>query len=103
MSSALPSASQAAQPATTFKVNQKVYVLFNINSGGQSGAICLIWYLNGKASFNYAFAVGAHTTSSYAYASYGTPGPAYVELYWASDTSCTNPALARHVDFTVTP
>ncbi|HVB72410.1 MAG TPA: hypothetical protein VNE38_02545 [Ktedonobacteraceae bacterium] len=102
MSSVLPSASQPAQPTTTFKVNQQVYVTFNINTGGQSGAICLIWYLNGKSIFNFAFAVGAHNTSSYGQAIYGTPGPAYVELYWASDKTCANQVLAQHVDFTVT-
>ncbi|HLX57823.1 MAG TPA: hypothetical protein VKR83_12425 [Ktedonobacteraceae bacterium] len=102
MSSVQPSASQPAQPATTFKVNQQAYVAFDINTSGQSGAVCLIWYLNGKAVFNYAFAVGEHSTSSYAYATYGTPGTAYVELYWASSTSCSDQVLAQHVDFTIT-
>ena len=102
MSSAQPSASQPVQPATTFKVNQTLYVAFNINSGGQGGEICLNWYLNGKSSFKYAFAVGARTTASYAQAIYGTPGSAYVELYWANNASCTNEVLAQHVDFTIT-
>ncbi len=102
MSSVQPSATQPAQPGTTFKVNQKLYVVFNITSAGHSGAICLTWYFNGKAVFNFAFAVGAHTTSSYAYATYGTPGPAYVELYWASSAACTDEVLAQHVDFTIT-
>jgi hypothetical protein len=83
-------------------VNQKLYVIFDINSGGKSGVVCLIWYLNGKAAFNYPLPVGASTTSSYAYATYGATGPAYVELYWASSTSCTDEVLAQHVDFTVT-
>jgi hypothetical protein len=102
MSSVQPTASQPAQPTTTFKVKQKAYVVFDITSGGQSGAICLTWYFNGKAVFPYQFAVGAHTTSSYAYATYGNPGSAYVELYWASNISCTDKVLAQHVDFTVT-
>lgn len=102
MSSVQPSASQPAQPTTTFKVNQKLYAVFNINSGGKSGAVCLIWYFNGKMSFKYAFAVGAHTTSSFAYATYGTPGSAYVELYWASSIACTDQVLAQHADFTIT-
>ena len=102
MSSTQPSASQPIQPATSFKVNQTLYVAFNINSGGQGGEICLKWYLNGKFAFPYKFAVGAHTTASYAQAIYGTPGPAYVELYWASSADCTNEVLAQHVDFTIT-
>lgn len=102
MSSVQPSASQPAVPATTFKVGQTFYVVFNIKSSGQAGAICLIWYLNGKPAFHFAFAVGAHTTASYGDFSYGTPGSAYVELYWASSKACTDQVLAQRVDFTIT-
>jgi hypothetical protein len=103
MSSVQPSASQPALPATAFKVHQTFYVVFNINSGGQAGAVCLIWYLNGKPAFNFAFAVGAHTTASYGQATFDLPGSGYVELYWASNKACTNQVLAQHVDFTITP
>lgn len=102
MSSVQPSASQPAQPATTFKVHQTFYVVFNINSGGQAGAVCLIWYLNGKSAFSFAFAVGAHTPASYGQAHFDSPGSGYVELYWASNKTCTDQVLAQHVDFTIT-
>ena len=102
MSSVQPSASQPAVPATTFKVNQTFYVVFNVSSGGQAGAVCLIWYLNGKKAFSFAFAVGAHTTASYGQAMFASPGSGYVELYWASSKTCTDQVLAQHVDFTIT-
>ena len=102
MSSAQPSASQPAVPATTFKVHTTIYVAFNVNSGGQAGAICLKWYLNGQSAFNFAFPVGAHTTASYAEAMFDQPGPGYVELYWASSKACTDETLGQHVDFTIT-
>ena len=102
MSSVQPSASQPALPATTFKVHQTFYVVFNINSGGHAGAVCMMWYLNGKTAFNFAFAVGAHTTASYGQATFDVPGSGYVELYWASSKACTDQVLAQHVDFTIT-
>lgn len=102
LSSVQPSASQTAAPATTFKVHTTFYVGFNINSGGQAGAICLKWYLNGQFAFKYSFAVGAHTTASYGQATLDLPGSGYVELYWASSKDCTNEALAQHVNFTIT-
>ena len=102
MSSVQPSASQPAVPATTFKVQQTFYVVFNINSGGQAGAVCLMWYLNGKPAFNFSFAVGAHTTASYGQAMFASPGSGYVELYWASSKACTDQVLAQRVDFTIT-
>ena len=102
MSSTQPGASQPAAPTTTFKAHQTFYVVFKINSGGQAGAICLKWYLNGQSAFNYAFAVGAHTTASYGQAVFDLPGSGYVELYWASSKDCTGEVLAQHVDFTIT-
>jgi len=102
MSSVQPSASQPAVPATSFKVHQTFYVVFSINSGGQAGAICMMWYLNGQSAFNYAFPVGAHTTASYGQAMFASPGSGYVELYWASSKACTGQVLAQHVNFTIT-
>ena len=102
-SSTAPTGSQPGQPVTTFKVNQKFYVSFNLHTGGQKGAVCLLWYLNGKQAFTSSFAIGANTKFSFAYAIYGSPGPAYVELYWASTNTCADKMLAQHVNFTITP
>ncbi len=102
MSSVRPSASQAAVPATTFKVHTTIYVAFTINTGGQAGAVCLKWYLNGQHIFDYAFPVGAHTSASYGEASFDQSGSGYVEIYWASSKACTNETLGQHVDFTIT-
>src|SRR5579859_1833434 len=91
-----------AQSAISFKVNQTLYVVFKVSSSTK-GEVCMKWYLNGKFAFNYQFPIGAHATfTTYGQAIYSTPGPAYVELYWAGDSSCTNELLAQHVDFTIT-
>lgn len=94
---------QPTQLATTFKTNQKIYVTFQLHPAGHNGAICLVWYLNGKQATQYSFAVGANSKLSYAYSTYGGPGSGYVEIYWASTPQCTDQLLAQHVDFTVTP
>jgi hypothetical protein len=102
MSSVQPSGSQSAVPATTFKVHTTIYVAFTINTGGQAGAICLKWYLNGQHIFDYAFPVGAHTSASYGEGQFDQAGSGYVEIYWASSKACTDATLGQRVNFTIT-
>ncbi len=90
------------QLTTTFKTNQRIYVTFQLHPAGHSGAVCLLWYLNGTQVTNYSFPVSANSKFSYAYSTYGGTGSAYVEIYWASTSQCTDQVLAQHVDFTVT-
>jgi hypothetical protein len=94
-----------AQPlllTTTFKINQKIYVTFNIHPNGKNGAVCLNWYLNNKIVTQFPFGVTASAKAGYSYAIYGGTGPAYVEIFWASTTSCSDKILAQHVTFTLT-
>ena len=93
---------QPLQLTTTFKVNQKIYVTFNINPNSKNGAICLLWYLNNKIVTQFPFSVTTSAKAGYSYAIYGGTGPAYVDIYWASTTACSDKILAQHVIFTVT-
>jgi hypothetical protein len=95
---------QPEQVTTTFPVGSNMYVIFNIHPPSQGGAVCTLWYLTGNPTpvTSYNFNVSGTIHSSYTYATYGSPGQAYVELYWASDKSCSDKVLAQHVDFTVT-
>lgn len=93
---------QPIQATTTFKVNQKIYVTFNIHPDGKNGAVCLYWYLNNKTITQFPFAVTPNATGGYSYAIYGGAGAAYVEIYWASTTTCSDKIQAQRVDFTVT-
>jgi hypothetical protein len=99
MSSSPPPSTQVT---STFKTNQKIYVTFDLHPNGQSGAVCLVWFLNGQQATNYTFPVSGSSRSSYAYAIYGQAGTAFVDLYWASDSKCNNKMLAQQVSFTVT-
>lgn len=96
------STAQPTQATTTFKPQQKIYVTFNIHPNGKFGAVCLYWYLNNKYITQYPFAVTPNDKAGYSYAIYGGTGPAYVEIYWASSTACSDKILAQHVNFKVT-
>lgn len=93
---------QPSQLTTTFKTGQNIYISFQVHPNGHAGAVCIIWYLNSKSVTNFSLPVSATSQRSYAYAIYGGTGPAYVELYWASSTQCSDKILAQHVNFTVT-
>jgi hypothetical protein len=93
---------QPTQLSTTFMVNQKIYVTFKLHPQGQSGAACLLWYLNSNQVTSYDFPVSQSSNASYSYAIYGGTGAGSVEIYWASSPSCSDKQLAQRVDFTVT-
>jgi hypothetical protein len=97
---------QPQQPTTTFTVGTQMYVTFNLHPPSTGGEVCILWYLNSKqlATDPPITTINVSPTykSSYAYSIYNNAGPAYVELYWASDKTCADKVLAQHVDFTVT-
>jgi hypothetical protein len=93
---------QATQYATNFTTNQKIYVAFSLNTGSQSGAVCLLWYMNTQYVSQYEFPVQKNQLyNSYSFNSVSNPGTGYVEIYWATTSACTDKLLAAHVTFTV--
>lgn len=103
MASAIDAATgQATQYATNFPANQRIYVAFALNTGSQSGAVCLLWYMNKQYISQYEFPVGKNQLyNSYSYNSMSNAGTGYVEIYWATTVACTDKLLAAHVTFTV--
>lgn len=97
-----PSKTPNQQPATSFVVNTNMYVTFTVNPPSSGGAVCSQWYLGGNQVTTYPQAIRAGSKSSYTWATYQSPGQAYVQLYWASDKSCSDEVLAQQVNFTVT-
>ncbi len=96
---------QPTLPTSTFKVGQTIYITFNVHPNGQTGAICLLWYINASQFASYPFAINTtNTTAAYSYANTSNIGPGYVEIYWENAPSCTDPnkILGDHVNFTVT-
>jgi hypothetical protein len=90
--------------SNTFKLKKVMYVTFEVHTINHStGGICLLWYINSKMFTTFAFPVSS-STSAYSYASSTTVGAGYVEIYWSSIASCTDPnkQLAQRTQFTVT-
>ncbi len=92
---------QPVQTATAFPVGSPVYVTFIVHPNGQPGEVCLSWYLNGKFTSNFSFAVNSASTTAYSYTYYHASGQAYVDLSWSNSADCSNAVLAQHVDFTI--
>lgn len=90
--------------ANTFKLRQRMYVTFEVHTLNHSaGGICLQWYINSNMFTTFAFPVSS-STSAYSFASSTAVGAGYVEIYWSSIASCTDPKklLAQRAQFTVT-
>jgi hypothetical protein len=95
---------QPVQVTTNFKVNQRMFVTFDIHTGGHGGTICLLWFLNTKQFSYFPLPVGPTVPNGYSYTSMPPfAGTGYVELYWGHIPSCTDPSklLAQRVAFTV--
>lgn len=89
-------------PNDTFAVNQKVYLSIHLHPAGHAGAVCLLWFLNGKRTTHYEFLVSPGDTVAYSFTTYPQPGTAYVDIYWAKTILCAGKLLAQHVTFTIT-
>ena len=93
---------QPQQPTNTFRVGSRMYAVFTLHPPIQGGTVCSSWYLNGSQFADVSLSMSGDSPGGYIYVIYHSPGMAYVELYWASDTTCADKALAQHLDFTVT-
>ncbi len=94
---------KATEPTSTFNVNQKIYVIFHLHSVEQAGAVCLLWYLNGRKISHAQFSVSTNSRrEAYSYAIYKKSGTGLVDIYWASSTDCSDKLLAQQVNFNVT-
>ncbi len=95
---------QIITAAATFKTNQRIYVTFQVHPNGNSGGVCLLWYINSQQFSLYAFSVGTSATLAYSFAKVANAGSGYVEIYWSPQASCSDPnkVLSQRATFTVT-
>ncbi len=88
---------------STFTTNQSVYLTFNIDSGSQDGYIEAKWYADGQLVNDRSF-THTHTHDlgifSHNYTTATNNGAA--ELYWCTQSNCSDAQLAQVVHFTVT-
>jgi len=90
--------------STTFTTNQKVYVTYRINTGGQAGYAISKWYLNGKLdSTSTPLQIQAnYDRGFFSNTGFATTGNGAVELYWCIQSDCSDAQLASFTTFTVT-
>lgn len=104
MASAVDSNYRPTTTASTFQVNQKIYVTFDLNLNGSTGYVEARWYVNDQLYVTRQFAANnPDYINGYFWQEYETPGQGTVELYWCTQSDCSDAALATFVSFTVTP
>jgi len=93
---------KATEPASTFNVNQKIYVTFHLHPAEQTGEVCLLWYLNGRKISHAQFSISNNSREeAYSSAIYKKPGAGLVDIFWASSTDCSDKLLAQQVNFNI--
>jgi len=86
----------------TFTINQKAFVTFTISTGGQSGYARAKWYINGKLDFtNSIISIQSSFDHGFFRDILGTAGNGVVELYWCTQSDCSDEQLAAVATFTV--
>lgn len=88
---------------STFTTSQTVYVTFDINSGNQDGFIEAKWYNNGQLLNDRSFAhTHTHNVGLFSKSYTTATNTGVVELYWCTQSNCSDAQLAQVVHFTVT-
>jgi hypothetical protein len=94
---------QIITQSTTFQVNQKIYVTFQVHTGDQLGAACLLWHWGNNSQTHFEFTLQGSTGAAYSFMPAVASGKGNVEIYYASTTACTDKMLAQSISFTVQP
>jgi flagellar basal body-associated protein FliL len=102
MASAVDSNDQPTNVTNTFQTNQKIWVTFGLNLQGSTGYVEAKWYINDQLYVTRNFAANNPAfTSGYFWQEYTASGQGAVELYWCTQSNCSDAALAAYTTFTV--
>lgn len=102
IASAVDSNYRPTTTANTFQLNQKVYVTFGLNLNGSTGYVEAKWYVNDQLYVIRQFSANnPDFVNGYFWQEYSTPGQGTVELYWCTQSDCSDAALATFVSFTI--
>lgn len=87
---------------SNFRIGQTVYVTFHLNTNNQAGYVQAKWYSNTTYVGNKILAVQqSGYDHGYFSAQVYTAATGTVELYWCTQSSCSDAKLATIVTFTV--
>jgi len=103
MASAIDTNYNPTTLTNTFTTNQKIFVTFSVNTGGKVGYAQAKWYINGKLDYtNPVITLQANYDQGFFRDITGTAGKGVVELYWCTQSNCSDAQLASIATFTVT-
>ena len=102
--SAVNSNAQPTQLSSSFALQQTIYATFDLQLNGQTGFAEAKWYADGQLILTSSIlnisnptAPGGYIAAKYSIATQNGA----VELYWCTQSDCSDAALAGVVDFTV--
>lgn len=102
-SSSIDSNYKPTNVTNTFQTNQTIYVTYNLHLNGQTGYVEVKWYFDGQMAASKIFNannsqyVNGYFSETYKQAT--QQGAA--EVYWCTQSDCSDEALAGYVNFTV--
>jgi hypothetical protein len=95
------STAQIVTQTSSFTLNQKIFVTFQVHTGDQIGSACLLGIWGNHTQTHFEFPLESSTGAAYSYMPAAAKGAGRVEIYYASDTACTDEVLAQSIDFSV--
>jgi len=102
--SAVDSNARPTQLSSSFTVQQIIYATFDLHLNGQTGYAEAKWYANGQLGFTSSILNISDPTAPDGYfaGKYNVATQnGSVELYWCTQSNCSDAALAAVVNFTV--
>lgn len=99
--SAIDSNYSPTQLTSNFNVGQAVYVTFNLTLNGQSGYVEVKFYANSTDARNKILTVQPAFDHGYFTLTYNQATTGTAELYWCTQSDCSDAKLATFVTFNV--
>lgn len=102
MSSAVDSNYNPTKVTNTFVTKQTIYATFKIDANAPDGYVQGKWYADGKYAFSSKTLAVKGDFLGYLSAEYNIATQGTVELYWCTQSDCSDAKLADVANFTVT-
>jgi len=102
MASAVDSNYNPTKVTNTFVTKQTIYATFKIDANAPDGYVQGKWYADGKYAFSSKALAVKGDFLGYLSAEYNIATQGTVELYWCTQSGCSDAKLADVANFTVT-
>lgn len=102
MASAVDSNFSPTKTSSTFVTKQTIYATFKTNANAPDGYVEGKWYSDGKYAFSSKILAVKADFLGYLSAEYNIATQGTVEMYWCTQSDCSDAKLANVTNFTVT-